>query len=262
MSDSRDSEILQESTDQPEMTELDGRDLLRRLRSMTRAWLSAEEKERRRIARELHDEVGQSLAALNINLSRVREYITASADADKIIVESKGIVADILTNVRQLLLDLRPPLVDDFGLTEAIRLQSTQNIERAGVQVTFDITDSEMKLDEGVETAIFRITQEAVNNAIRHADAQEITIRLRATGGWIELVVQDDGIGIDVDILNSRRSHPDQFGLFGMRERTELLGGEFSIQSTKGAGATIRARLPIGDVAPSGESEANGTFVQ
>ena len=252
----RRTKLLEETNSRLEMTELDGRDLVRRLRSMTRAWLSAEEKERRRIARELHDEVGQSLAALNINLSRVREYIADSADADKIVVDSKGIVADILTNVRQLLLDLRPPLVDDFGLTEAIRLQSTQNIERAGLRVTFDIADSDRMLDEGIETAIFRITQEAVNNAIMHARAREITITLRISDEWAELIVHDDGKGFDTSILNSRRSHPDQFGLLGMRERTELLGGEFSIQSGKGTGASVRARFPLGVVVPSGDPVA------
>ncbi len=208
--------------------------------------ISAQEDERKRIARELHDETSQGLSALMIGLDTVRMALANDPPkADTHLQSCKSIGETILKNVHRLIADLRPTLLDDLGLVPAIAWYGEQRLEPRGIAFRLQEDDSKIRLPLPVETALFRIAQEAITNITRHARATTVTVRLTYQNDWVMLQVADDGAGFDPQMLQTSDWHGKNLGLRGMQERVAILGGEFELETAPGKGTTITARVPI-----------------
>ncbi len=224
-----------------------------RLHVVSRQMVVAQEAERRRIARDLHDEVGQSLSALTLNLSKARRKAGATEWAP-LLEDSLHILKHVLTAVRQLAVDLRPAVLDDLGLCTALQWYAEQQGERAGVRVTFQADPALPSLQPEQEVACLRMLQEAFTNCGRHARASRVDVRVRGQEDWVELHVSDDGIGFDVGRALAQALAGKSLGLLGMKERATLLGGRCTITSKPGGGTTIAVAFPATPTAsPPGE---------
>lgn len=205
--------------------------------------ITAQEDERMRIARELHDETSQSLNALLVGLDVLR--ISIKSDPERIethLHNLKKITEEMLTNIHRLIANLRPALLDDLGLVAAISWYADLRLSPAGIGFEFDY-DFNTRLPPSIETTFFRITQEAITNIVRHANATEVHISLTESKDGVTLSITDNGVGFDTQILQ----HPDPprgLGLRGMLERTNILGGYFELQSAPGRGTRIVITLP------------------
>jgi signal transduction histidine kinase len=204
------------------------RDALRRV-------VDAQETERRRLARELHDETGQALTSILLGLKALEESAEEAA-----LSEIRRLVVDTLQDVRRLAVELRPPVLDDFGLEAALERLTTALREQTGMQVQFESTLGDARLPEEVETALYRIVQEALTNAVKHAQAQTVSVVISKTADAAIAVVEDDGQGFDPTSVR-----PDGFGIEGMRERVSLLDGRLRVESRSGGGTTIAAEVPL-----------------
>ncbi len=218
-------------------------DKSRQLRSLSRRVLEAQELERRRVAHELHDELGQSLTAIKINL-QARERFKDRSPAE-LNAENLRIVEDALQHVRRLAVALRPSVLDDLGLVPALRGIAEQTSARSGFEVHFQPSLPPGRLPPDVETACFRIVQEALTNITRHARAQRVDIDLFHDGEALVLGIHDDGSGFEVAAVRERAAAGDSIGLLGMKERAMLLGGRLDIESIPGLGSTVRMRCPL-----------------
>lgn len=201
---------------------------------LLRAVLSAQEEERGRISRDLHDQIGQSLTALLLGLDRNLE----APDPDDL-AKLKEIAAITLADVRRIALDLRPSVLDELGLEAALRRYARDTHERYQIDVRVLVTVPQ-RLGHQEETVLYRVAQEALTNVVRHARAGAVSVVVTASHGGVQLVVEDDGIGFDP----TRLAAAEQVGLMGMRERIELLGGSLRIESAAGEGCSVYARLP------------------
>lgn len=211
---------------------------LARVEVMSQRLVKAQEDERRRLARELHDEIGQQLTALGLNLGALER--DAAGEARVRLQDAQRIVGDCLAAISARVLDLRPTLLDDIGLAAALDDYCRRQEERAGVCITLDADPAVERLPEEIRITAFRVVQEAVNNAIRHAGASCIGVRLQGRDAALELCIEDDGRGFDPEAPRAGR-----VGLDAMRERCALVGGELHIDSAAGAGTRLRARLPL-----------------
>jgi len=224
----------------------------RQLQALATRTLHAQEDERQRIARELHDETAQVLATLLIQVSLL-EPAAAALGGDGAAVHQRlqaiaGLAEAALESVRTIAHDLRPSVLDDLGLPAAIRWYAAHRISPAGLAVTVDA--EELRLPAEMETALYRVAQEALTNVLRHAQAEQATVRLRRSGDQAELVVSDDGRGFSVAEVVSQGARERRLGLLGMQERVHLLGGTLRVASTPGAGTCIVARVPLGAARP------------
>jgi signal transduction histidine kinase/CheY-like chemotaxis protein len=214
------------------------------LEFLSRRLLQVREEESRHVARELHDEIGQLLAVLNISLRGIQQ--TVSGDAINEPLEyCLELVGRLLTKVRGLSLDLHPALLEDFGLMAALRRHIDSVLNRTWVAVSLEADDSLGRFDRELETVCYRVIQEALTNAIRHGKASKVRVELTQTPGRLELLVQDDGRGFDPEAAMEHAAAGASLGLLGMRERVSLVGGELSVLSTPGEGARIRASFPL-----------------
>ena len=215
----------------------------RRFRKLAKAVWQVQEDERRRLARELHDGIGQTLAALKNQLERLaRKSEGASAAAE--LRDAVDLAAGALDDTRELSRLLRPPVLDDLGLPAALSWLGRTVGHRFGLEVDVDAEEVAERPHTELETVLFRIAQEALTNAARHAEASRVTIRLRRTEGGLDLSVVDDGDGFDLGTL-ARADDRTGVGLRGMRDRVELFGGRLEIRSRPGGGTTVRAHLPL-----------------
>ena len=187
----------------------------------------------------MHDEIGQALTALKINLQAFQQFPEAGAFADRLL-DSIGIVDLALRQVRRLSLNLRPSMLDDLGLPAALRWYLDQQAQRSGLRVQFVNQGQEERLDATLETTCFRIAQEAVTNIIRHAQARTAWVELREEAGFLHLTVRDDGIGFDVD-RTRRLAGGASMGLMGMEERVSLMGGRMELKSAPRQGTEVHA---------------------
>lgn len=224
-------------------TELALREKTNQLHTLSRRILETQETERRRVAHELHDELGQALTAIKINL-QMRERLQKHSP-DELNTENLRIVDDALQQVRRLALALRPSMLDDLGLLPALRWMAEQAAARSGFAVQFDTAMPEVRLAPEIETACFRIVQESLTNIARHAQAQRVQIELHRTGDALMLYVRDDGCGFDLAAMRGRAVAGGSIGVLGMQERAELIGGQLDIESTPGQGSTVRLRCPL-----------------
>lgn len=215
----------------------------RQLKEMSKRVLLAQESERRRVARELHDELGQSLTAIKINLQSSARF--KDRPADELNQENLEIVEQALQQVRRLATALRPSVLDDLGLVPALRGLCEQSAQRSGFAVHFHPALPESRLGPEVETTCFRIVQESLTNIARHAAAVRVDIDLFHDGDALMLVVRDDGCGFDVAAMQARAQGGASMGVLAMKERAELIGGSLDIQSRPGAGTTLTLRCPM-----------------
>jgi two-component system, NarL family, sensor histidine kinase UhpB len=214
----------------------------RALRALSASVVEAREEERRRIARELHDELGQRLTALKIDLSNLAA--TAKLDPEDARVSSmSAMLDDTLASVRRIASDLRPSMLDDLGLNAAIEWLARDASRRMGIPVQTQLPPTEPVVDQRVAIALYRMVQEALTNVARHAKARTVDIRLRRQGASLRLAVSDDGVGLDAaETAPTRRG---AVGLIGLRERAHMLGGEVTIGPRPGGGTRVSVRLPI-----------------
>ena len=213
-------------------------------RELMQRLLSAQEEERRRIAQDLHDHAGQVMTALIIQLSHLLSRLDEE-DKKALAVELerlRDIAEHGLDEVHKLVYDLRPSILDDHGLGPALRSYADSHLRPAGVDVDLKVIGMRERLPRDIETAAYRIVQEAAANTLRHAGAKHLEIRLDQRKDWLVVMVRDDGKGFDTDETPQLRK---SLGLQGMRERAELVGGSLQVLSAAGAGTTILARLPF-----------------
>ena len=222
----------------------------RRLETLSQRLLQAQETERRIIARELHDQIGQALTAVKLNLQSLRSAaggVSGENGAALPLEESVEIVEQAMQAVRSLSLELRPSVLDDLGLAAALRWYADRQARRAGFRVRVQTQLPAERLRFELETACFRVVQEALTNVARHAGAALVEVDVRAEDGRLHLTVRDDGGGFDVTGVWRGATAHGCIGLDGMEERVRLLGGQFAIESQPGHGTTVQARFPLSE---------------
>lgn len=215
------------------------------LRALSRRLLEIQEAERARLARDLHDDIGQALTALKIQVESLRLARGEGAQRARV-DECVDTIQSTLERVRQLSLSLRPPQLDDLGLAAALRSHLDRQARVAGLASHFDAGEAPPELSPETETACFRVAQEAITNVLRHARARNLWVRLFASGDSLALSVRDDGTGFDVRSVRG-------LGLAGMEERTALVGGSLELRAAPGHGTVVLATFPL---APSETEQA------
>jgi signal transduction histidine kinase len=218
---------------------------VRQAELQTRQLLACQEAERRHLARQLHDGIGQLLAAICMQLHMAKDL--GGQTARVALDECLGVVEQAIAQVRGLSLDLIPPLLDDFGLLAALRGHLDCQAERAGLAVNLVASASLGQLPSELETACFRVTEAALANVIAHASAQHVQVELRRDAEAVYLAIRDDGVGFDPQSVERRTGGPTQRGLPAMRQRVALLGGSCRIESAPGQGTVIQVCWPLGD---------------
>ncbi|NJC98396.1 MAG: hypothetical protein C3F07_07535 [Anaerolineales bacterium] len=207
--------------------------------------VGAQEAERQRIARDLHDETGQALTAIGMGLRGLSGKLPPrNKDALNTLHKLETLTADSLKELQRLISDLRPSHLDDLGLSAALRWYAGRIQEHSDITIRVDIAGEERDLDEAVKITIFRVIQESLNNIIKHSDASHVNIHLQYTDRKVRIQVRDNGIGFDLDQVKLERARRPSLGLAGMEERAALLGGSVSIQSRPGYGTEVEALIP------------------
>lgn len=215
----------------------------RQLETMSRRLVEIQEAERRNLARELHDEIGQTLTGLKLLLESIdRPAAASSPESSAPLEQARGLVNDLMAQVRALSLQLRPGMLDDLGLLPALIYLFQRYEQQTGIRVLFGHYGLEQRFDAALETAAYRIMQEALTNVARHAQADEVSVHVWNDGSRLTLQIEDRGRGFDPSVLSASA---DRAGLAGMRERARLIGGRLLVDSQPGAGTRITAELPL-----------------
>jgi signal transduction histidine kinase len=210
-----------------------------RLHDLSAQLIDAQEQERGRIARELHDDTGQLLSVIRMHLLRDGEGARAR------LPDCLEVVDAAIARIRAMALNLRPTMLDDLGLADAFQWLLDQHAKAAAWRVELAAQEIEAVLPAAVQTACFRIGQEALANAARHAQARVVKLELRLAGNELALTVEDDGIGFDLDRYRTPEERKKHFGLMSMTERAALVGGSLDVDTAPGRGTRIRARFPL-----------------
>lgn len=212
---------------------------------LLREIFSIQEEERRRIARELHDETSQALASLVANLETASGLLAVSADkVDRRLKEAQALSIGILDEIHKIIYELRPTLLDDLGLVSAIRWLIDNNLRAQGVLVEFKTVGRKKRFSSQLETTLFRVIQEAVTNITRHASAKNVSLSLHFREETVQVKIKDDGQGFDVDEAINSKERPRGLGLLGMKERVELMNGKLSIYSALDTGTEVNIEIP------------------
>jgi PAS domain S-box-containing protein len=214
-----------------------------RLQQLSRRVVEVQEEERRHLARELHDEIGQALAAIYFRMQALRKM--ADPLPREVLAETAEIADRTIRSVRDLSLDLHPPLLEESGLAETLRWYVDRQVRGPGLDVELVVCPSLGPLPPDLSVACFRIAQSALTNVVRHANAGHIRIEIGTRDGTLGLVVRDDGIGFDPGTTLPRATSGTSLGVRAMRERAELLGGSVTFASAPGAGTTVTALFPL-----------------
>ncbi len=207
--------------------------------------ISAQEDERKRLARELHDDSAQTLAAVLMTLKTAEDALPAApGDARSALSRSRSQLEGALREIRKAIMDLRPSALDDLGLAAAVRWYAEEHLRPLGIKVDLEIGGDERRATGAVATAVFRIVQEAISNVIRHSGARRARISLEFGRSAVSTVIEDDGVGFAPDDLRQPEANGRGLGVLGMRERAELFGGVVEIESGSGHGTSVRVRIP------------------
>ncbi|HEX9582177.1 MAG TPA: PAS domain S-box protein [Gemmatimonadales bacterium] len=223
----------------------------RRLRDLSGRLRDAHEEERARIARELHDQLGQTLTAIKLSLQAIERWVGGAAPA--VLAEGIQLVDGALQQVRTMSFDLRPAVLDDLGLAAALRSYARRHATTAGLDLRLHIAPRIDGASKEVETACFRIAQEAITNVVRHARARRLDVTLRRVDGTVELGVQDDGVGLPA-ARDSGGAPGAELGFLSMQERAVAAGGGLEVESGREGGTTVRVRFPLGPPVEAGET--------
>jgi len=211
--------------------------------ALSRKLIEMLEAERSHLARELHDETGQAFTAVKMNLQALRQAVGDERTRRRI-DETLRISDDAIKGLRRLALNLRPSLLDDLGLLAALRWLTDEGARRSEIEVSFDADEIRPRPTPEIETACFRIAQEALTNVFRHSGASRAEVSLRSLAELLELRVADNGTGFDAGLLWSDSGTERRLGILGMRERAQLVGGKLEVASTPGRGTVLVARFP------------------
>jgi signal transduction histidine kinase len=227
-----------------------------KLRELSSKILNAQEAERRRISRELHDEVGQALTAISVNLqllkNRAGELGPRAASA---IMETQKLLEGTMDNVHRFSHELRPAMLDDLGLVTALRWYVKAFAERTGYKVRLDLHPAVEELESDPKTVIYRIVQESLNNVYKYAKGSRVGISIRKQPTQIQIVIKDDGIGFRLNGPRARLKKKGGLGLVGMEERLRLINGKLVVESEIGKGTSIRATIPLKNKRSHGATE-------
>ncbi|MEE8174017.1 MAG: GAF domain-containing protein, partial [Dehalococcoidia bacterium] len=227
---------------------------------LLRRVISTQEEERKRIARGLHDETSQTLTSLAANLEAVIAALPVDADEAKAKLRAvQSLALKTLDEIHRVIYELRPALLDDLGLVAAVQWQCENCLEAVGIKVNFETAGVERRLPAQIETALFRIIQEATTNILRHAEAESASISLEFKESSVAVHIEDDGKGFDPHEAMSVRDRERGLGLLGMKERAELLGGFLSIQSQPGRGTRIDVEIEIDWRISDGQDKSAGS---
>jgi PAS domain S-box-containing protein len=216
----------------------------KRLQVLSRRLVEVQETERRHLARELHDEIGQSLIVAELNLQAVLQLPGTDALAPRL-QETLDVVDRVLEQVHDLSLNLRPSMLDDLGLEPALRWYTKRQAALAGLEAEVRVDPLEQRLDPMIETECFRVAQEALTNVVKHAKARTVTVELTRNDEQIHLSVRDDGVGFDVASLREKAVRGASLGLLSMEERAVLAGGGLQYHSAPGQGTEVHAWFPL-----------------
>jgi PAS domain S-box-containing protein len=216
------------------------------LQMFSRQLIEAQEDERRRISRELHDQIGQILTAIKMNL-HILPKIRPTSEIGSYVKDNIDAVDEALRLVRDLSVDLRPPVLDDFGLVSALRWYVDRYKKRTGleVDVVIELPDQNQRFSRDMETACFRIAQEALTNVVRHGQATQVLLKLVKERNVLRLSIKDDGVGFDPESLRKRARRAATLGLISMQERAHAAGGTIEIDSAVSRGTEIRFSLHL-----------------
>ena len=228
----------------------------RDLRNLSEKLMVTLEEERKRISRELHDEIGQALSAINISVEIMEKNKDLKEGAPKKLTEIKNLIEKTLDDIHRISYDLRPYMLDEFGLISALRWFADTYQERTGIEVSVQIEGQESNLPQSIDTLIYRVAQEGLTNVSKHANARKVEILLDYHEDSLELVLRDDGKGFDQKEAMQATFHELRgLGLFGIRERLALFDGTLSIESKHGKGTTLCARIPLNENKVSYEAD-------
>jgi PAS domain S-box-containing protein len=222
----------------------------KRLRILSEHLEQVREEEKKKIANDLHDDTSQVVASLNAYLEAAISKLPpdsaeSSAEVRALLKKAQDISTQIHDQLHKLIYELRPSILDDFGLVAAITWLTKNTLEVAGIDVNLRVSRRERNLPPEVRIALFRVIQESINNILNHAHAKNVTIILVFTGNNIKISIQDDGTGFDTEKVSYTRAKPRGLGILGMKERVALFGGTFNISSRPGEGTEINIEIPI-----------------
>jgi two-component system sensor histidine kinase UhpB len=243
----REAQLFAAQQDRLEALELIQRELVEReamRRELLRHTVIAQEDERARIARELHDETAQFLTALSLNLATLKNSVGLEPASIQILDRLQSLSREMAQGVHRMVHALRPAQLDDLGLVAALQYLGDLEKNRAGLIVSLKVEGQRQRLDPLVETVLFRVAQEALTNVARHSKCDRATIHLCYTPQQVVLSVRDEGIGFR---LNGKKHLFGKWGLAGMRERAESVGGELKVSSHPGHGTVVEILVPIGE---------------
>jgi signal transduction histidine kinase len=233
-----------------------------RLRKLARQNLVAEEEERRRIARELHDETSQSLSGIALQLEALIEMSAKSGNQDAQFIAGlkkvQSLTVQVHKEVSRVISNLHPTVLDTLGLVAAVRQHVKNSLQPLNINATVEVKGTEMRFLPDVETALFRVVQGAIGNIVKHSKAKNASIVLVYQPDEFSLNIRDDGQGFDVSKLTDVEESGRGRGLFSMRERIGFLGGTSGVESRIGAGTTVWAKVPIGQDIKYGENKSTG----
>jgi signal transduction histidine kinase len=221
--------------------------------------IGAQEDERKRIARELHDETSQQLTALGMQIDLIgRAVPTAPEVASTRLQEAKALVGRMIDDLHRVIYDLRPSMLDDLGLLPAIRWYAERRLVSGGITVQFEFPDAPIDLSGEARTAVYRVVQEALSNVERHAHAETVLVACDVTGNQLTVEIEDDGLGFDPEEMKQPRESGQGLGLLGMRERLSLIGGSCRIESQPGQGTRILVQVPLNTPAADASAALTG----
>jgi signal transduction histidine kinase len=233
-----------------------------RLRKLARQNLVAEEEERRRIARELHDETSQSLSGIALQLEALMEMSAKSGNQDAQFIAGlkkvQSLTVQVHKEVNRVMSNLHPSVLDTLGLVAAVRQHAKNSLQPLNINVTVEVRGTERRFPPDVEAALFRVVQGSIGNIAEHSKAKNASIVLVYQPNEFSLNISDDGQGFDVSKITDIEEGGRGRGLFSMRERIGFLGGTSGIESKIGAGATVWAKIPIGQDIRYGENKSTG----
>jgi signal transduction histidine kinase len=215
-----------------------------KLSQLTRQIIMGQEELRKEISRELHDEVVQTLVAINVELSALRNGASVGAHIVKKIACTQRLVAKSVVEVHRFARELRPAMLDDLGLIPALHAYNKSLVERKKIKIRMTAFGGVEALGENERTMLFRVAQEALTNVVRHARATEVKMNISKISGAIRMEISDNGRSFLVDKIVSAKN-PKRLGLVGMKERVEMVGGRLTIESVRGEGTTVRVEIPF-----------------
>jgi signal transduction histidine kinase len=229
--------------------ELELRDSQRRLKEFSRKSIEALETDRKAVSRELHDSIGGNLAAIKFTLESIAAKMAESPEEALRSLENAILhLAETIKDCKRISADLRPEIIDDRGLLPTIHWHIRQFSQHFGhIRIIRQIEVDEQEIPELLKIVIYRVIQEALNNAAMHSQADTIHVRLKKSGHYFEAEVEDNGRGFDFEEVFKRGDRMGGFGLKSMRERVEIIGGLFSLRSLPGTGTSIRIAFPVGE---------------